>query len=383
MNRNYRANCRRVIGTFLVFTLYGVSSFWRGAADQDFVPASEDYPLLGRWGGTLRVAKMDFRLIIDIQRNSEGRIVGTAEAPDMGRRDQPVSVVLFNDPLVLIETQGIMPGTFKGKLSEDQSAIHGQWDFPSGMPMPGNDVTFKREGPVEEASPLDYSFDETSTSDVRGFWKGVVEPIPEMEVEFIMKIGMSDKGELGGSVDIPAQGATGLPVKSVSVQDTNVSVKLNLAQMGFSGTFGEKGTQMEGEWGGPGGKIPIRFVRFDPNADEHEEVELSFDSPSDKPDLRGHWEGVLEVQGARLRLVLHIGATPGGEFHGTLDSPDQGATGIPIHSVQFDPPEAFMDWKALAAKFNGKLSEDGASLEGKFIQLGNEMDMSFKRISGQ
>jgi len=168
MNRNYRVSCRNVFCTLLVFATFGVASIWHGVAGQYFVPASEDYPLTGRWGGTLRFGKMDFRLIIDIQRNSEGRIVGTAEAPDMGRRDQPVSVVLFNDPLVLIETQGIMPGTFKGKLSEDQSAIHGQWNFPPGMPMPGNEVTFRREGPVEEASPLDYSFDETSPSDVRG-----------------------------------------------------------------------------------------------------------------------------------------------------------------------------------------------------------------------
>src|SRR5262252_3664778 len=41
------------------------------------------------------------------------------------------------------------------------------------------------------------------------------------------------------------------------------------------------------------------------------------------------WEGVLDVGGARLRLVLHLSGAGDG-WRGSLDSPDQGAADLPI-----------------------------------------------------
>ena len=46
----------------------------------------------------------------------------------------------------------------------------------------------------------------------------------------------------------------------------------------------------------------------------------------------GDWEGTLDAGVANLKLVIHV-VKKGEQLTATLDSPDQGATGIPIDSI--------------------------------------------------
>ena len=49
----------------------------------------------------------------------------------------------------------------------------------------------------------------------------------------------------------------------------------------------------------------------------------------------GDWQGTLPANGTQVRVVLHLKADGRGGFTASLDSPDQGATGIPVSSVSF------------------------------------------------
>lgn len=80
----------------------------------------------------------------------------------------------------------------------------------------------------------------------------------------------------------------------------------------------------------------------------------------------GTWSGKLDVQGTKLSLVFHLdGAQP------TMDSPDQGAEGIPI---QVERPGA--------GKINIKIPSLAASYEGvwivrQIVGTFNQMNLSF------
>lgn len=52
-------------------------------------------------------------------------------------------------------------------------------------------------------------------------------------------------------------------------------------------------------------------------------------------DITGQWNGVLKVQGTQLRLVFNVAKSDNG-FISTMDSPDQGAKGIPVTNTTFD-----------------------------------------------
>ena len=48
--------------------------------------------------------------------------------------------------------------------------------------------------------------------------------------------------------------------------------------------------------------------------------------------IEGDWEGTIDAGVVKLRLVLHV-VKKGGVLSATLDSPDQGATSLPIDAI--------------------------------------------------
>lgn len=93
----------------------------------------------------------------------------------------------------------------------------------------------------------------------------------------------------------------------------------------------------------------------------------------------GDWEGTLDAGAAKLRLVVHI-IRKGAELSATLDSPDQGATGIPIDAISVKGSSIVLDMKSLGATYQGKFNDDGSRIEGEFRQLGQAFPLNFTRV---
>jgi pimeloyl-ACP methyl ester carboxylesterase len=92
----------------------------------------------------------------------------------------------------------------------------------------------------------------------------------------------------------------------------------------------------------------------------------------------GTWEGTLDVGTARLRLVLHIDAPKNGVLVGRLDSPDQGATDLPIDSLSLAGNILKFEMKSLAAIYEGKLESNGNQITGEFKQGVQAFPLTFK-----
>lgn len=94
-------------------------------------------------------------------------------------------------------------------------------------------------------------------------------------------------------------------------------------------------------------------------------------------EISGQWNGVLKIQGMQLRLVFHIQETDEGLI-GTMDSPDQGATGIAITSLQYEDGELEIQIAPLLLAYKGELRENGL-IEGEFSQAGQRFPMTLSR----
>jgi len=90
--------------------------------------------------------------------------------------------------------------------------------------------------------------------------------------------------------------------------------------------------------------------------------------------VAGDWSGVLKVSGAEVRLVVHVKGTPGG-FTATLDSPDQGAMGLPVAAVTQTGDEVVFDIAVAHARYTGRLSADGRTLDGAWTQGGASLPL--------
>jgi pimeloyl-ACP methyl ester carboxylesterase len=93
----------------------------------------------------------------------------------------------------------------------------------------------------------------------------------------------------------------------------------------------------------------------------------------------GSWKGTLEVGGAQLRLLFHVSSTDGTKLTGTLDSPDQGVTGIPLSAVILDGDSVAFPVTSIGGLFEGLLQQGDSSIGGTWKQSGMSFPLRLRR----
>ncbi|MEA1940033.1 MAG: alpha/beta hydrolase [Candidatus Caldatribacteriota bacterium] len=96
--------------------------------------------------------------------------------------------------------------------------------------------------------------------------------------------------------------------------------------------------------------------------------------------IEGIWEGKLKVPGTELTLVFKISKNQDEDLTATLDSPDQGVTGIPIEEVIFNGNTLRLEVKSVGGVFEGKISEDFLVIEGEWKQSGGAFPFTVNRV---
>lgn len=94
-------------------------------------------------------------------------------------------------------------------------------------------------------------------------------------------------------------------------------------------------------------------------------------------DITGDWNGALNVQGIQIRLVFHITKTDAG-YASTLDSPDQGARGIPMSTTTYENSTLFIEMEEAAIEYKGKMDKNG-TITGVFNQAGQSFPLVLSR----
>lgn len=89
-------------------------------------------------------------------------------------------------------------------------------------------------------------------------------------------------------------------------------------------------------------------------------------------EIEGAWNGVLKLPGAELKLVFNISWSEKG-YSATMDSPDQGAKGMPVTKVTYERDTLNLTIAALGVKYTGVVRAD--RVEGKFSQSGQTFDL--------
>lgn len=95
--------------------------------------------------------------------------------------------------------------------------------------------------------------------------------------------------------------------------------------------------------------------------------------------IDGTWLGTLDVPGAKLHIVFNITKAANGTFTATMDSPDQGARGIPVDAVTFSDNALHLELKGIMGSFDGTLKADKSTIEGNWKQGGMAFPLSLTR----
>ena len=101
------------------------------------------------------------------------------------------------------------------------------------------------------------------------------------------------------------------------------------------------------------------------------------------PAHSGRWEGKLVLSGTELDIIANF-SEEDGQLSGALDIPAQGAEGIPLHDIRYEPPAIHLEMLSgnQLAVFEGELLPDG-TIEGQFLQSGVEGTFELARPQEQ
>lgn len=94
-------------------------------------------------------------------------------------------------------------------------------------------------------------------------------------------------------------------------------------------------------------------------------------------EIAGKWNGALKIQGTQLRLVFNITKTNNG-ISSTMDSPDQGAKGIPTTTTNFEDSILKITIANAKIEYEGTLGKDNIII-GTFKQGGQSFPMNLSK----
>lgn len=93
--------------------------------------------------------------------------------------------------------------------------------------------------------------------------------------------------------------------------------------------------------------------------------------------LNGSWLGEVSIMGNRIRLVFNITSTSADNFSATMDSPDQGAKGIPTDIKVINPDSIELSIAQIGLTYKGRLV--GEEIKGILHQGAFNLPMNLRQ----
>ena len=93
----------------------------------------------------------------------------------------------------------------------------------------------------------------------------------------------------------------------------------------------------------------------------------------------GDWSAKLEVGSMALQLLFHIQEGPDGTLKATMDSPDQGAKGIPVTNAALQGDSLILEIPAGGIRYAGRVGAE--EIKGTFTQGGAGFPLNLKRTT--
>ncbi|HKE29755.1 MAG TPA: hypothetical protein VKB88_45715 [Bryobacteraceae bacterium] len=206
--------------------------------------------------------------------------------------------------------------------------------------------------------------------DIAGDWQGTLNT-GMGELRLVLHITKDADRAFKATLDSVDQGAPGIPIRSITLKDSKLRFDVAAVQGTYEGTMSADGNTIAGTWS-QGNPLSLEFKRATaPIKTTH--------VPAKPSDIDGAWIGTLDTGEGRLRLVFHIMNTVDG-LVATMDSPDQRAKGIPASLVTRNGMSLRIQAKGIGGVFQGTVSSDLGTIDGKWTQGGETMALLLKRV---
>ncbi len=210
-----------------------------------------------------------------------------------------------------------------------------------------------------------------------GRWEGTIDA-PGNPIGITIDLEAAAEGTWTGNIDIPVQNLQNFPLADITVDGSSVSFKLPGIPGApvFQGTLAGEGSKLAGDFHQGGGTVPFQLQRTG-----DAQIEATAPGPEVPAEIAavlvGRWEGALNVPGQPqpLRLALVLATDSEGNLSATLDSPDQGQTGMPITRLTVDGDTVRAELTYASATYEGTLNAERTEMSGTWQQGGGSLPL--------
>jgi len=219
---------------------------------------------------------------------------------------------------------------------------------------------------------------QTPAAAVVGDWLGTLDA-GGAKLRLAVHISKKYDGTLKALIDSLDQGAIGIPVDTATFADGKLNLDVSKIGASYEGTLAANKTEIKGTWSQGGGSLPLDLAKGTAPA-AAAAAPAAPDKPVPSDPIRPLWLGTLNAGGTPLRMVVHLTPAADGTLTATVDSPDQGATGLPVERAIFKDHKLTLELKQLGARFEGTANAEGNEVSGQWFQAGGAMPLTLKPI---
>jgi hypothetical protein len=205
-------------------------------------------------------------------------------------------------------------------------------------------------------------------SAVAGDWQGTLSA-GGAQLRLVLHITAASNGSLSATLDSVDQGAYGIPVSAITLQDSKLSLTVDAVHGSYEGAVNTNATVIAGTWT-QGQSLPLNFKRA---------VAQPAAKPAAPSKIDGTWLGTLDTGTAKLHLFFKFVNTQDG-LTAKLQSSDQSPAWIPATSIKRSGSALTISINGIGAAFDGKIAADYNSIAGTFTQAGKTFPLQIQRV---
>jgi hypothetical protein len=101
---------------------------------------------------------------------------------------------------------------------------------------------------------------------------------------------------------------------------------------------------------------------------------------ADTSPIVGNWEGTLDPGAQpKKRLVVHITAASDGSLSGTIDYPDESASGALITAINYNAPVLHFENTSGQVSYDGTMNKENSEIAGTWKQGAAALRLTLKK----
>jgi hypothetical protein len=102
---------------------------------------------------------------------------------------------------------------------------------------------------------------------------------------------------------------------------------------------------------------------------------------ADPSTVVGNWEGTLDPGAQpKKRIVVHITAAQDGSLNGTIDHPDESASGAMITAITYKEPALHFESTSGQVSYDGTMNKENSEIVGTWKQGATPLSLTLKKI---